>query len=140
MPSSSTSPLPPAAASNVTAVAVVQPDSPGISGTQKSKTTKKGPNSWLQGTKLNYLASLEHEWRAAHKVSGGNITTFYDRVTTQWIYMYGYDLPLEQDNPDHAVAPKTGLDKIPFLQGESDEVVLSRKAYWAHLRKVCSIF
>lgn len=111
-----------------------------IPGTKKPKEVKKhGPNSWLKGSKLDYLTSLEGEWRVAHNAGGTQVTTFYDRVTTQWLYMYGYTLPLEEDNPGHAAAPQTGLDRIPFLQDEPDDVVASRKAYWAALRKVSLI-
>ena len=77
---------------------------------------KRGPDSWLQGTKLAFLSSLEDEWTAAQKIGPTQLGTFCDRVTTQWLYMYGYDLPLTEDNPDHAAIPDTGLDKVPLLE------------------------
>lgn len=103
----------------------------------KSKQPKKrGPEPWVRGTKLQFLLSLEDEWTTAHKAGATQAGVFYDRVTTQWIYMYGYELPLEQDNPDHGQPPETGLDKIPFLEDQPSDVVASRKAYWNELRKV----
>ncbi|KAK7676420.1 hypothetical protein QCA50_014137 [Cerrena zonata] len=96
---------------------------------------KRGPDSWVQGTKLKFLLSLEDEWTTAHNAGASHITTFYDRITTQWIYMYGYDLPLDKDSLIHGEIPQNGLDKIPYLENQPENVVASRKAYWVDLRK-----
>ena len=105
-----------------------------------TRVKKRGPESWLQGTKLAFLSSLEDEWTAAQKTGPTQLGTFCDRVTTQWLYMYGYDLPLTEDNPNHAAVPDTGLDKVPGLEDQPPEVIESRHAYWKTLRQVsCSL-
>lgn len=105
---------------------------------------KRGPDSWLRGTKLKFLMSLEDEWKVAHNAGPATVGVFYDRVTTQWIYMYGYTLPLEEDNPNHDQPPQTGLEKIPFLENQPAAVVASRTVYWQELRRVrfetCIVF
>ena len=108
-----------------------------VASKESKRNKKRGPESWLQGTKLAFLSSLEDEWATAQKAGPSQSGTFCDRVTTQWLYMYGYDLPLTEDNPNHAAVPETGLDKVPGLEGKTPEVVASRHAYWKSLRQVC---
>lgn len=105
----------------------------------EGKAKKRGPDSWIKGSKETFLLSVESEWQTASQAGPAHVSVFYDRITSQWLYMYGYDLPLQEDNPGHSAIPDSGLDKIPFIQGQPPDVVTERTQYWTDLRKVSII-
>lgn len=105
----------------------------------EGEAKKRGPESWVKGSKQTFLVSVEGEWHSASQAGPAHVSIFYDRITSQWLYMYGYELPLPEDNPDHETIPESGLDKIPFIQGQPPDVVTKRTQYWTSLRKVSII-
>lgn len=98
---------------------------------------RAGNLSWAQGSKDEFLKSHLDDWLEAHKTK--RATEFYDRITTVFVTMYGYDLPIKQDGPRLVNEDEISIEDMP-QPVISEEEADRQSAFRAELRIVSGPF
>ncbi|KAA1479018.1 hypothetical protein DENSPDRAFT_886350 [Dentipellis sp. KUC8613] len=97
---------------------------------------KAGRKPWASGTKLTFLETRKPLYQDAVASNAKHaVGDFYDQVTRQWIIKYGFDLPMEQDNPDAVDPDDAQLATFkPNITG-NDEASRARSKTWHATRE-----
>ncbi|KAF7794836.1 hypothetical protein EIP86_005978 [Pleurotus ostreatoroseus] len=97
-----------------------------------------GRQSWAQGNKHAYLESFEEDWRTATEGGLEAARRFYDRCTNGFLHKFGYDRPIEEDDPspNPDPAPMQLTSPPPAPPGLTKEEADARSRYHHELRQV----
>ncbi|KAJ3473659.1 hypothetical protein NLI96_g12891 [Meripilus lineatus] len=103
----------------------------------KDSTQPKQPPgrpAWARGSKFKLLESHLTDWEQARAQK--RVSAFYDRITTLFVVMYGYDLPLKQDGPRLCEENEVNIDAAPTVEGLTQAEALARSKYHKKVRDI----
>lgn len=106
----------------------------------KDSTQPKQPPgrpAWARGSKFKLLESHLTDWEQARAQK--RVSAFYDRITTLFVVMYGYDLPLKQDGLRLCEEDEVNIDAAPTVEGLTQAEALARSKYHKKVRDVSQV-
>jgi hypothetical protein len=94
----------------------------------KSAGTKKGARDHFMGTKYTFLESKASFFQES--VDSKSVTTFYDKITSDFIKKFGLEEPFHKEPTDSSLEPE------PVPTTLSGEALTERTALFTKLRQV----